>query len=268
MRKISLLIVFLFSANAVFACQCRNEWASTNNRYITSDYVGKVEITKVFPSESKTDKYYQTKIKSIETFKGKVPQYLKIYGNHGFENGIIFGCSTGVEEGEIWLIYTNKDSTGNYNFSSCTFPQRLQNADASKVELSDNEKRDLQQLAFLRETVPHLNRNFMINEDSNQISKYVQQYKNQKFGKPSAEYLVTFDKDMQISNIETLRGFSDSFDKNFIHFLKAKSKWYAGDMGVIKKAREYHLQTSTKHVIGVYYYVDGNKRFLSAYDLP
>src|SRR5699024_9042237 len=251
-----------------FACQCPNEWASTNNRYATSDYVGKVEITKIFPSESKTDRYYRANVKAIETFKGKVPEFLKIYGNHGFKDGIIFGCSKGVQKGEMWLIYTSKDSTGQYNFSSCTFPERLRNTDVSKVELSENEKRDHQQLVYKRESDRKLNRNLMINEDSNQMRKYLDKYEDKKFDKPSAQYLVTFNKDMQITKVEILRGFSSSFDKNFINFLKTKTKWYAGDMGIIRKARKYNLENSTKHVIGVYYYEDENKSFLSPLDLP
>jgi len=269
MKKLSLIFLFLFLTKTSLGCTCANSWASTNNQYITSDYVGKIKITKTYDSKSKKARSYRADIKSIENFKGKAPQSLTLRGNRGFESGVIIGCSTNVQKGEVWLIYTSKNSSGEYYISYCSFPQRLKNADGLRVELSDSERRDLKQLAFLKRTVPKLDRDFMIFEDTNKIGDYLEQYKGKRFDKSSAQYLVSFDQNMQIKSIETLRGFSDEFDSSFTHFLKSETKWYGGDHGMLKEYRKYNLSKPTKHVIGVYYYNDENEEpFISDFDIP
>ena len=62
----------------VLACSCLE--SSVNDRYMTSDFVGVVEIGQTYEVESSDERIYIAETKSIESYKGEPPSKVFVTG--------------------------------------------------------------------------------------------------------------------------------------------------------------------------------------------
>ena len=143
------------------------------------------------------------------------------------------------------------------------FPQTNKDKKGKEVHLNNSTKRDLEQLEFLKKHVSGLYREFMIEERSDKLAEYLKKFDGKTFDRSSAQYLITFDKQLQIKEVEILRRFTDAFDRKLITFIKKNIRWEKLDYF---DSRDEEIENGTKHVLGIYYYSDGDK-FLSTLDL-
>jgi len=240
---------------------CLSRFGDSANHYIISDFVGIVKIQAVFDSPSKETNYYKIKIKPLTTFKGKAPSTLKVIG----EKDVISIPNTDVDVGEEWLVYAFDDKDGNYYFGSCSspMPRFLKGSDDSKRKNSERLQKELDQLKLFKKEVSNLDRNYSIYIEGFSLFDYLKKYNGQIFDQSFAIYLITFDKDLGVKNIEVLRGLSSEFDKRFTTVLKNKASWRTS----IEPGRpKIEINTeNTRHIIGVYYFPEKKKLFPMIY---
>lgn len=224
MKKIiSLFVLFSIPATIVFGCSCANFLYTTNDWYVTSDFVGIVKVTSILKGSDTKRRSYIAKIEPYATFKGKAPDSLVVAGA---KNGPDFGasCEITVKAGEKWLVAISKNSLGWYPLSYCSYASKLDNSNGENVSSSSNWQA-VKQFQFLERNVHKFHRNFLIGECTKGFSDYLNQYDGQSFNKDSVQYLLIFDTDFNIKKVKVLRGFSAEFNKKLIAFLKQNTKW-------------------------------------------
>lgn len=262
MKKYALTILLFFCFSSIaLGCSCADIFYTTNDEFITSDFVGTIKIisTEEDP-DSDERRTYIANIKPLAVFKGEAPSELRVSGTI---NGINWGasCERSVETGEEWMVALSKNDQNYFPLSYCSFASKLKSSDGTNTSRSGHWQA-ITHFQFLERTVPNLHREYMLRESSGKISDYLIQYDGQSFSSKSAHYLITFDEHLNIKTVEVLKGFNSEFDNEFVTFLKQQTKWEKEN----PRFEKTPVIDGTKHIVGVFYYED-EKKFLSRFEL-
>lgn len=224
-RALVLPFIVLFPFLSAFACSC--DKPATNDRFMISEFVGIVEVVQT--SEGKADqRYYKADLKVIESFKGIAPDRIRVSGT---TSEVYSGqCEISVEKGEQWLLFMNDDGESFY-LSHCSHPLRIADKNGKPEKLTDIEQNEIEQLQFFREHVPNLHSEKIIAPDQAKIWKFLQQFDHMSFENHTSYFLIDFNKDLDVLDIETLRGFSEEVDPQIEQYFKNKAEWQIGYMG-------------------------------------
>lgn len=263
MKYYLLILILLLGFSKANACSCARSWQETNHHYIISDFVGKVTITQVFDSPTKESNTFKIKVDTEKVFKGNEIDTLYVYGNRG--HGIISSCDVSVDKEEKWIVYATKNNEGKLAFGWCSNSKSIVKP-RGDGEIKQNRPqaidRELKILDFLASKLPNFKRNYSVQPIGTNISDYLKQYDGIKFPTNSYyQYMLTFDRDLNVQRVKVLKGIDNKFDAEFTDFLKSKVEWeipYAD-----------RPKTQFQHVFGIFYYYDqeNEARFLSPYEL-
>ena len=263
MKYYLLIFILLLGYSNANACSCARSWQETNNHYITSDFVGKVTINQVFDSPTKESNTFKIEVNTEKTFKGNEISTLHVYGNRGHD--ITSSCDVSVDKGEEWIIYATNNSKGKLAFGWCSNSKPLQKLwvdGKAKQKRKQAINRELRMLDFLSTKLPNFKRNYSVQPIGTNLSDYLEKYDGIELPTNSYyQYLITFDRNLNVKSVEVLKGIDKKFDAKFIDFLKSKVNWE------IPYADKPH--TKFQHIFGVFYYYDqeNEARFLSPYEL-
>jgi hypothetical protein len=234
-------------------CSC---WGfHTSEKYIISNFAGVIQVEATI-SDSADTGLYTAKVKAITTYKGTTPpESIKVAGS---KNGDIqrSQCEIKVKSGEVWLVALAKNNSDIYKLTRCTFAEKIRLTDGT--ELKNRSAKDaMNHFSFLKGHIPDLYREFSVLENTGNIYKFLRNYEGQSFNKSSAHYLLSFNRQFEITNIEVLQGFSSEFDEELSEFLESNTKWKrAGVFG-----NNEAITSTTKYVLDIYH--NSGKKSLS-----
>lgn len=250
MIRFALLVLLFIPVETVLACSCIE--LSVNDQYMTSDFIGVVEIGRTYDLESSDERIYIAETKSIESYKGESPS--KIFVSGTTEMAYDGQCEILVQPGEQWLINLKKDENGDFLLSYCSIPIRISDESGNPLTLSGNLKRDIDQLAFLKRMVPGLHSEELIFTDSIELREFLLELGEVSTDREIATYLIDFTEDLSVEQINILQGFSTDLDEKITDYFKTKADWFSG----------YFFEKSTlidepvQYVISLYYNEDTN----------
>lgn len=121
-----LLILFLLSPLATFACSC-DVATMTEAKLKTQDYVALVKIKEQLPFDAKkyedgdsdTPLQYEVLIEEITLFKGRPLKKLKVWGAPP-GSSISTSCDINVSPGQEWFIIAKVESDRSVSFGMCS----------------------------------------------------------------------------------------------------------------------------------------------------
>jgi len=219
---------------------------------MTSDFVGVVEIGQTYEVESSDERIYIAETKSIESYKGEPPS--KVFVSGTTKMAYDGQCEILIQPGERWLINLKKGGNGDFLLSFCSIPVRIGDENGNPVSLSGNIKREMDQLAFLKNRVPGLHSEELIFTDSFELREFLLELGEVSTDREIATYLIDFTEDLSVEQIKILQGFSTELDKKITDYFKTKTDWFSG----------YFFEKSTlidepvQYVISIYYNEDTN----------
>ena len=197
------MIGLLFSTS-IFACKC--DYRSFGENFSNNDFVGEVEILKVYNVDLKTDeddRFYKADIKILKLYKGKPLESILIRGK--VEH--IFGpaCEIEVKKGEKFLIYLNLNE--NFGMSSCTPKIGLNNPHI------DKERRAIELL--MSHQITHTN-SFYFSDN------YFNKFKNLTPKNDFAVYKLKVNSKSKVESISVIQDFETSQDAEIKKIIKNK----------------------------------------------
>ena len=249
------LFVFLlcFLSIGSFACVCGDQ--TITEKYIKSDFVAVVTITKIYPNE-KNSNFYRADIKINELYKGEILKSIYVYGrSNRYEIGT--SCDIFIPVNTKFVAYADKNDLGFYSVGMCS---GLLYLNKNRIKYQENE------LAILN-TFKSKKINFTDKTNYQEISNSnieLEKYKGIQLDKSYGIYEITFSSDLAIKKVEEISGFGNPIDDELIEIL-SRTKWSIRNRLGIKN----EVEDDTKFLFGYYYYEaeKGNKSFISIYYL-
>lgn len=260
MKKILQLTIILFSIG-VFACDC--DPPNITEKYIQSDFVANVTIVKIYPNE-KDIAGYRADIKINELFKGEPLNSIYIYGRS--DNGLGTSCDIFIPAGTKIIAYARKNKDENYGIGMCSGIMYLDYSKFFKKKTLKNkrelekERRELEILHTLKDRKINYTNKIRYQEKSNLYGN-LEKFKGIKLEKKFGLYEIVFSNDFNIESVSIISGFGNSIDNKLIDIL-SKTKWTS-----YKNGNEINIPNSTKLLVGIYYYGNGERSFLTQYYL-
>lgn len=270
--KYGFLFFFLFFGYSnAYACSCDRPMQAVNAGFMESDFVGKVYVHKVFDSPSKDSKTYRLEVQTREVFKGEEVNTLYVYGTRGY---IISSCGVGIGEDEEWIVYAARNKEGKLAFGYCSNSKPIEDPrwDAwldsfyeepdgtHKESREQNIARELEMLNFLSLNLPDLKRVPVVEPVNTRLSSFLEKYKDIQLPPHSySQYLIRFDRKLNIDSVEVLRGMDEALDAEIIVFLQCMVEWKV--YGFVKPDSRF------RQVFGIFYYPNRKEGtwFLSPY---
>ena len=115
--KKSLFAVFIwFYHSFSFACSCHT--VSQVECFMYSDFVAKVQITKVYPNATRQSETFKIDIEILDLFKGQKVKSIIVYGSS--DSLYRSSCDMSVSKNSTWMIYARKDTSKVYLLHSCS----------------------------------------------------------------------------------------------------------------------------------------------------
>lgn len=114
MKHILQIVLLLFSVG-IFACDCNRR--EITEKYIQSEFVANITITKIYPNQ-KNEKGYKADIKINDLYKGKKLKSIYIYGRS--DNRIGSSCDIYIPVNTKLIAYAEKNSDGNFGIGMCS----------------------------------------------------------------------------------------------------------------------------------------------------
>jgi hypothetical protein len=251
MFRFALFVLLFIPVETVMACSCVE--LSANDRYMTSDFIGVVEIGRTYDVESSDERIYVAETKSIESYKGESPS--KIFVSGTTEMAYDGQCEILVQPGERWLIHLKQDKNGDFTLSYCSIPVRISDRNGNPLTLSANVKRDIDQLAFLKNRVPGLHSEELIFTDSFELREFLHGLGDVSTDQEIATYLIDFNKDLKAQEVEILQGFSMELDKKITDYLINRADWFSGH--IFEKSS--HIDKPVQYVVSIFYDEETNR---------
>ena len=215
MKKLTLLFVFIFSAN-VFACKCA--FPSFGERFAQNDFVAEIEILKTYNidlNNGEDNRFYKADIKILKLYKGKKISSILVRG----KVGEIFGpaCEVELRAGQKILVYL--DTKSNFGMSSCS----------PKIDLNnENINVERKALEFL---IDHkiMNTNvFYFSGD------YFNKFKKIKTQNNFAVYKIKVDAKSKAESITVIQNFGSNKDEEILFTVKKELVFLKNFMTEIK----------------------------------
>jgi len=251
MKYFLLLTGFLITLTAN-ACDCMEP--KFLEKYIQSDFVARITITKTFPNQGSSF-YYKSDIVIHELFKGRLASSLFIMGSSDGKQRT--SCDVFLEKGSEMLVYAKKGNEDHYFFNSCAGYVVLGNI------RSDKEKRELEMLNFLKQKSIVATSRTHYGVD---ISEKLKVFQGESLTKSFAIFEVTFKNNLQVDTVKTITGFRTDLDNKLIAIIKA-SRWVSDQP--VSNAAQNQNSPGSKLLFAFYYYPAQGKysSIISEYDL-
>lgn len=251
--KYFLLLIGFFISLTGNACVCMSP--DFMEKYIQSDFVARITITKNFPNKG-SEFYYNSNIVIHELYKGRNVSSISVEGSSDGKRRT--SCDLFFEKGTEILVYAKKNEKGSYIFDSCSGYVVLNGP------RKDIAKRELEILNFLKAKG-------ITNTDKTRYGVHIGEEKLKAFQSESppkdfAIFEISFSNDMKVDTITTVTGFYPELDDKLIKILK-ESRWVRNS---------YHTETTdsqgqrkNKLLFAFYYYPPEGKHrgFISEYYL-
>ncbi len=247
------LILFCFLSISSFSCVCDSQ--TITEKYIESDFVAIVTITKIYPNE-KNSSIYKADIKIDELFKGENLKSIYVWGrSNKYEIGT--SCDIFIPVNTKLVAYAHKNKEGVYGVGMCS---GLLYLNKNRIEYQKNE------LTILN-TFKSNKINFTDKTNYREITNSsieLEKYKGIQLEKSYGIFEITFASDLSIKKVEKISGFDNPIDDELIELLRS-TKWAIRD----RIGEKNEVKDSRKLLIGFYYYEAGKdyKSFISPYYL-
>jgi len=245
MKKILQIFIILISPFA-FACDC--DEPSITEKYIQSDFVADVTITKIYKNK-KDSQGYKADIKINHLYKGSIQKSIFVDGRS--DNGIGTSCDIFIPVGKRFIAYARKDNQDNLLVGMCSGLLYFDQSYKSRIN------RELKIL----ETLEAKNINFTSNIyfRNQDLSEHLKQFKGLEIEKEFGLFEISFNKNLSINVIKIVSGFGPPVDQKLLEIFR-ETKWYSNKDGV-----ENEVPENTKMLLGIYYYQSEkeNPSFLS-----
>ncbi len=247
MKNILYITFILFSAG-VFSCEC--DPLKITEKYIESDFVANVIITKIYPNK-KNEKGYRADIKINELFKGERLKSIYVYGRS--DNGIGGSCDIHIPVNTKLIAYARVNKDGHYGVGMCSGLMYLDYSSLYRKKTLKNtrglerQKREIDILnTFKKKGIVFTNK--IKYREKSVLHKGLEQFKGITLDKNYAIYEVSFSSDLKLKTIKVISGFGKSVDKKLIEILN-KTEWTSHDNGIKDKVPD-----NSKLLVGIYYY--------------
>ena len=215
MKKLTLLFVFIFSAN-VFACKCA--FPSFGERFAQNDFVAEIEILKTYNidlNNGEDNRFYKADIKILKLYKGKKISSILVRG----KVGEIFGpaCEVELRAGQKILVYL--DTKSNFGMSSCS----------PKIDLN-NENINVER-KVLEFVIDHKIENTNVFYFS---GDYFNKFKNISVKNSFAIFKIGVDSKSKAKSITSIQSFGSDKDDEIVSIIKKKLIFLRDFMSEIK----------------------------------
>ncbi len=257
--KETLVILFLFSINKIFACSCAI--VPLMDRISMSNFIATAKILKISPDKENSS-LHDIEIEIIDLYKGQATSHLKIY------SALNSSCAFYTPENSEWLIFASKNKNGNLSFGYCSGAKRLDGKIDSKKypHAEKNYKKSielkLQVLEYLKNSeIQTLNKFGLRTSFFNDCLKSFKgnEVKTDRF----ALYELTVENDLSISEVKALKEFdNDNLKTDLLNCVRESVKIYT-------RKKETEISNRTKIIIALYYYASerGNESFIGRFNL-
>jgi len=247
MKKNLLSLLLSFLTFSSFACVCNPQ--TITEKYIQSDFVGIVTITKIYPNENNSDSY-KADIKINEFFKGVKLKSIYVRGRSDGAMGS--SCDIFIPVNTKLVAYAYKNREGFYEVGMCSGLLYL-----NKKQVKPNPELDILKI-FKSEKINFTDKTWY-HEISNS-SLELEKYKGIELNKSYGIYEITFASNLGIKEVKEISGFGSSIDKELITIL-SNTKWSSRNSLGVKN----EVNDNTKFIIGFYYYKSekGSRSFIS-----
>ena len=226
MKKYIIGIIFILVAQVAKTCVCHPE---IFDNYIRADFIGEVKILKVYKNESPDYHHYRIDVEPRTVYKGEKQNVLYVFGSN-IENNWT-SCDLTVYENETWLVYTTKDTRGNFTFGMCTkshktsfshYDSLVYNA-KGLANFFDHFKREVNFLTKLKKYKDIFDKPHLIHSSSSSIPgmyQYLQTFNGLTFDNDLGFYKIIFNEDFSIKKVVVVKSFGRSFDKKLVDYIK------------------------------------------------
>ena len=258
MKNILYIIIFLFSIGAL-SCECNP--ITITEKYIESEFVANVTITKIYPNKI-NEKGYKADIKINDLFKGDRLKSIYVYGRS--DNGIGGSCDIYIPINTKLIAYARVNKEGHYGVGMCSglmyidYSNLYRKKTLKSTRELERQKREIDILNTFKEKEIVFTSKIIYREKAT-LYKNLEQFKGLNLDKNYAIYEVSFSSDLKLKTIKEISGFGNSIDKKLIEILE-KTEWSSYDNGIKDKVPD-----NSKLLIGIYFYgkEKGNPSFLS-----
>lgn len=248
MKNIFVLF-FCFLSIGSFACVCGEQ--TITEKYIKSDFVAIVTITKIYPNE-KNSNFYRADIKINELYKGEYLKSIFVYGrSNKYEIGT--SCDIFIPVNTKFVAYADKNDKGFYSVGMCS---GLLYLNKNRIKYQENELSILNTFRSKKINFTDKTNYYEISNSSIELEKY----KGIQLEKRYALFEITLAPDLAIKKVELISGFGNPIDNELVEIL-SRSKWSIRNRLGVKS----EVQHDSKFLIGFYYYEaeKGDKSFVS-----
>ncbi|MCI9844888.1 hypothetical protein [Flavobacterium pectinovorum] len=229
-------ILFCFLTFSSFACVCNPQ--TITEKYIQSDFVGIVTITKIYPNQKNSDSY-RADIKINELFKGVKLKSIYVRGRSDRDLGS--SCDIFIPANTKLVAYAYKNDKGFYEVGMCSGLLYLNKKQVKpNPELEILNKFKSEKINFTDKTLYH--------ETSNSSLELLK-YKGIQLNKSYGIYEITFASNLEIKEVKEISGFGNPVDEELIAVLM-NTKWSSKSSSGVKN----EVSENTKFIIGFYYY--------------
>ncbi|WP_163410863.1 hypothetical protein [Flavobacterium ajazii] len=249
MRKNLLSLLFCFLAISSFACVCEPQ--TITEKYIKSDFVAIVTVTKIYLNKKNSDSY-KADIKISELFKGVKLNSIYVLGRS--DGGIGSSCDIFIPVNTKLVAYAYKNKEGLYEVGMCSGLLYL-----NKKQLKPNPELEILNM-FKAEKINFTDKTWY-HETSNSSLELLK-YKGIQLNKGYGIYEITFSSNLSIKEVKAISGFGNPVDEELIAVLR-NTKWSSKSSLGLKN----EVSDNTKFIIGFYYYEaeKDNKSFISEF---
>lgn len=249
MRFLFTVLILVFGSRA-FACKCA--YNDPVHSFGTSEFVGHIKITKVYPNEGERLPY-RADVELLELFKGSKINLIFVGGRSDGKIGT--SCDVFYPVGSELVVTANKNEDGQLVFGMCSFIIDL------KTERGNNQ-RDLDVIR----TLSQWDNEYSVNSDYT-ISTSYSDFLGSKNGIQLKEKFALFEVMLNDQHspleINVIKGFDDAVDSEIVDAL-LNSKWQLKSFDS-NSPKLNHV----KIVVPVYFYPSerGEESFMSKFSL-
>ncbi len=247
MIKILQIIIFFRFINC-FGCDC--DTPTMAEKYIQSDFVAIVNVTKIYPNKP-NERGYKADIEINELFKGEQLKSIYIYGRS--DRGIGSSCDIFIPENTKLIVYARKNKEGNYGIGMCS----------GHFNISQNKEFATREFEILKmfksKNINYTDKTTYRKKAT--LSSKLEEFKGIKLKKKYAIYSITFSSDLKIKSIDIVSGFDNSIDQKLIEILW-QTEWRSYNNPINNIVKE-----DSKLLFGFYYYdsSENQQSFLSEF---
>lgn len=231
LKKYFFCIIYILTIQVASACVCHPE---IFDNYIRADFIGEVKILKVYKNESPDYHHYRIDVEPRTVYKGEKQNVLYVFGSN-IENNWT-SCDLTVHENETWLVYTTKDTRGNFTFGMCTKSHKTSFSQYDSLVYNSRGFSNFfdyckKESNFLKAAKKHdsaFDKQHFINQKPTVLGlyEYLQTFKGLTFETDLGLYKIVFNEDFSVKKVVIVKSMGRRFDKKLVIFIKKQDFSY------------------------------------------